>query len=209
MTFRINGLYLKDKKPDVVLAGCIEIFENAWPSNPQNTINDVESQVANLDSGVYWKKAPTIGLGDNQDYRKNMVLDLTYMCDITDNSIIQNIHNQYYSMLLSASNSYATRLGINEHLYHEGYQMLKYSNGQDYRAHYDGATDDKRCISAICYLNNDYVGGEIEFVNFGIKIKPEPGMLILFPSNYAYKHIAHPVTEGTKYAIVTWIRDRA
>jgi predicted 2-oxoglutarate/Fe(II)-dependent dioxygenase YbiX len=33
-------------------------------------------------------------------------------------------------------------------------------------------------------------------------------MLILFPSNYAYSHIAHPVTSGTKYAMVTWIRDR-
>jgi hypothetical protein len=33
-------------------------------------------------------------------------------------------------------------------------------------------------------------------------------MLILFPSNYAYSHIAHPITNGTKYAMVTWIKDR-
>jgi len=65
-----------------------------------------------------------------------------------------------------------------------------------------------RSISALCYLNSDYEGGEIEFVNFGVKIKPESGMMILFPSNYAYMHIAHPVISGIKYALVTWIRDR-
>jgi predicted 2-oxoglutarate/Fe(II)-dependent dioxygenase YbiX len=58
------------------------------------------------------------------------------------------------------------------------------------------------------YLNDDYEGGEVEFVNFGIKIKPQPGMLLLFPSTYPYAHIAHPVTSGVKYAIVTWIHDR-
>jgi predicted 2-oxoglutarate/Fe(II)-dependent dioxygenase YbiX len=65
-----------------------------------------------------------------------------------------------------------------------------------------------RCISCIAYLNSDYEGGEIEFVNFGVKIKPQPGMLIIFPSNFAYRHIAHPVTSGTKYNLVTWIKDR-
>jgi predicted 2-oxoglutarate/Fe(II)-dependent dioxygenase YbiX len=65
-----------------------------------------------------------------------------------------------------------------------------------------------RALSAICYLNDDYEGGEIEFPEFKVKIKPEAGMLILFPSNFAYKHTAYPVTKGTKYALVTWIHDR-
>jgi predicted 2-oxoglutarate/Fe(II)-dependent dioxygenase YbiX len=66
-----------------------------------------------------------------------------------------------------------------------------------------------RTISALLYLNNDYTGGHLEFPNFGIKIKPEPGMLILFPSNFAYRHQSTPVISGTKYCLVTWIRDRA
>jgi predicted 2-oxoglutarate/Fe(II)-dependent dioxygenase YbiX len=86
--------------------------------------------------------------------------------------------------------------------------MLRYKGGQQYKAHADGTTADGRSVSAIVYLNNDYEGGEVEFVNFGVKIKPEPGMLLLFPSNYPYTHIAHPVISGTKYAIVTWMKDR-
>lgn len=201
-------MYLDEKTPDATLGGCIEIFEQAWPINPKTTIEMIEQECADANSGAFWQKAPTFGAGAYQDYRTNMMLDMTYSSDIGNNYVIQNMHNMFNTMVMSASCSYAKRYGINETFYHEGYQLLKYSGGQQYHKHYDGGTDTARCITAICYLNDDYVGGEIEFVNFGVKIKPEPGMLILFPSNYAYAHVAHPVTEGTKYAIVTWIRDR-
>jgi predicted 2-oxoglutarate/Fe(II)-dependent dioxygenase YbiX len=59
----------------------------------------------------------------------------------------------------------------------------------------------------VLYLNDDYLGGEIEFPHYDVKIKPEAGTLVLFPSNYAYRHIAHEVTSGIKYALVTWIHD--
>jgi predicted 2-oxoglutarate/Fe(II)-dependent dioxygenase YbiX len=110
-------------------------------------------------------------------------------------------------LLLAATIPYARKHDIDE-LYHEGYNMLRYSTGQEYKAHADGGTGLGRAISAIVYLNDDYEGGEVEFVNFGVKIKPKPGMLLLFPSTYPYTHVAHPVKDGIKYAIVTWIHDR-
>jgi predicted 2-oxoglutarate/Fe(II)-dependent dioxygenase YbiX len=113
-----------------------------------------------------------------------------------------------YMLLLASTIPYAKKYGTDEGLWHEHYNMLRYRGGQEYKAHYDGSTATGRSLSAIVYLNNNYEGGHVEFTNFGVKIKPEPGMLLLFPSNYAYTHIAHPVTEGTKYAIVTWLHDR-
>jgi predicted 2-oxoglutarate/Fe(II)-dependent dioxygenase YbiX len=112
-----------------------------------------------------------------------------------------------YLLLLATSIPYAIKHDIDE-LHHEDYNILKYSDSQKCDAHADSNTALGRAVSAIVYLNGDYEGGEVEFVNFGIKIKPKPGMLLLFPSNYPYKHIAHPVTSGTKYAIVTWLHDR-
>jgi predicted 2-oxoglutarate/Fe(II)-dependent dioxygenase YbiX len=109
---------------------------------------------------------------------------------------------------LSATAFYQEKYQIHEPLFHEPYQALKYQTGTEYKAHYDGNTTSGRFLSAITYLNDDYNGGELEFPNFGVKIKPREGDLVLFPSNYAYAHIAHPVTSGTKYAIVTWIHDR-
>lgn len=207
MTFKINGVYVQEREPNAVVGGCIEIFENVWPS-PEKAILAVENECANPNSDVYWTRATTLGAGAYQDIRTNRLIPVTELADISQSGVLQNINNMFYSLLLSTTNSYAKRYGIHENFFHEGYNLLKYSPGEEYKVHYDGGTSIGRSVSAICYLNNDYEGGEIEFVNFKVKIKPEPGMMILFPSNYAYAHVAHPVISGTKYALVTWIRDR-
>lgn len=207
MSLNVNGFFPGELKPDTTIGGCIDIFENAWP-NPEHTIQMAESECSKPHSGAYWQRAGTIGQGPFQNARTNMVLEVTHLADVSNNPALQNIHNQFNMLLLAASVPYAQRYGIAEGLIHEGYGLLRYEGGQEYKAHYDGGTPTGRAISAVCYLNNDYEGGEIEFPHFNVKIKPLPGMLILFPSNFAYSHIAHPVTKGTKYAMVTWIRDR-
>jgi predicted 2-oxoglutarate/Fe(II)-dependent dioxygenase YbiX len=207
MALLVNNLFPGHIEPDTVVGGCIDIFENAWP-NWDETIQAVEQQVKNTDSGVYWERAETMNLGPFQNHRTNQVMEISHLANVAENKLLQNVHNQMNLLLLAATNSYSKRYGINEGFWHEGYNLLKYSQGQQYQAHYDGGTAVGRAVSAIIYLNSDYEGGHLEFPNFKIKIKPEPGMLILFPSNYAYKHVAHPVTNGTKYALVTWIKDR-
>lgn len=202
----INGIFPGELYPTTTLAGCVDIYENVWPDS-QKTIELIERECNNPDSGLHWSRAETISHGVNQSHRTNYNMPITHLASITDNPIASNIHNQFYIILLAAMNNYSKKYEINETFYHEGYNILKYSGGQEYRGHYDGGNTTNRCVSAICYLNSDYSGGEIEFINFNIRIKPEPGMLILFPSNYAYSHIAHPVVSGTKYAIVTWIKD--
>ena len=207
MALNINGLFPGELTPDVCVAGCINIYENVWP-DPHRTIQLAEQECADKNSGVYWERAGTIGSGPNQDMRTNQLLAVSHLADLTNNIILQNIHNQLYITLLASTNPYSAKFGIQESFFHEGYSLLKYSGGQEYKSHYDGTTDIGRIISAIVYLNDDFEGGELEFPNFELKIKPQAGMLVLFPSNFAYSHIAHPVTEGTKYALVTWIKDR-
>ena len=193
-------------QPDATVAGCIDIFENAWP-NTEETISLIEQECANPESGISWTRAVTLGAGIYQNKRTNYHTNITFAAEV-NNSLAQSIHNQMYVLLLAATGPYREKYGITENLTHEDYSLLRYRGGQEYKAHYDGGTSTARSVSAIVYLNDDYEGGEVEFTNFGVKIKPQPGMLLLFPSNYAYTHIAHPVTSGTKYAIVTWLQDR-
>lgn len=207
MSFNVNGLFVGEVEPSAVVAGCIEIYENIWP-NPESTIKNIESLCNDSQLDISWSPAETIGHGVNQDIRTNKTLSVTYLASLLDNQILQNINNQFYTLLLAATNSYAKRFHIQEKIWHENYNVLKYQKGQQYDLHYDGNANTGRIVSAICYLNSDYQGGEIEFPNFNVQIKPEPGMLVLFPSNFAYSHIAHPVTSGTKYALVTWLRDK-
>jgi hypothetical protein len=44
----------------------------------------------------------------------------------------------------------------------------------------------------------------LEFNNFDLTIKLEKNSIVLFPSNFPYSHIAHPVKSGVKYSLVTW-----
>ena len=206
MSQHINGIFHGMLQPTKTVAGCVDIFEDVWPS-PKETIELIEKECNSLDSGIRWTRAGTIGSGLNQKHRTNYLTLITANARDYDNKVCQAIHNQMYSLLTSTTIPYAQKHDI-EQLQHEEYSMLRYSGGQEYKAHADGTTATGRAVSAILYLNDDYEGGEVEFVNFGVKIKPKPGMLLLFPSTYPYTHVAHPVTSGTKYAIVTWIHDR-
>jgi len=205
MAYSVNGIFPGRLLPTKTLGGCIDVFEDAWP-NPKETIQLMEDQCNDASSGVRWERAGTVGYGTSQSHRTNYITNVTENAN-RDNLASQNIHNQMNLLLLASTIPYAEKHDI-EQLQHEGYSMLRYTGGQEYKAHADGDTAAGRAISAIVYLNDDYEGGEVEFVNFGVKIKPKAGMLLLFPSTYPYTHIAHPVTSGTKYAIVTWIHDR-
>lgn len=203
----INNVFTGSLEPSATVAGCVEIFENAWP-DPEIAIARLEMECSNTNSGVGWNRAHTVGQGVRQQARTNLSLNITQAGEGSNNQVAQDIHNQFFYLLLATTVGYAERMYIDENLYHEPYQALKYRENEFYKTHYDGGTELGRAISAICYLNDDFEGGELEFPNYKFKLKPQKGMLVLFPSNYAYRHIAHPVTKGTKYALVTWIHDR-
>jgi hypothetical protein len=86
----------------------------------------------------------------------------------------------------------------------EGFTVIRYQNKAEYHFHHDHAEQNQRALSMVCFLNDDFVGGELEFPYFDLKITPVAGTIVLFPSNFPYGHIAHPVEEGTKYSLVTW-----
>jgi hypothetical protein len=57
----------------------------------------------------------------------------------------------------------------------------------------------------VYYANDDYEGGELEFIYFNnLKIKPNAGELLIFPSNYLFVHKVNPITKGEKYAATSF-----
>ena len=81
--------------------------------------------------------------------------------------------------------------------------LLRYDKTGHLRAHQDQGVS-TRVLSVLLYLNDDYEGGEIEFMHSKIKIKPEPGSVLFFPSNFLYVHEVYPVTKGPRYALPNW-----
>ena len=88
----------------------------------------------------------------------------------------------------------------------EGFHVLRYQNKAEYRNHHDHGVMNQRTLSLVMFLNDDYEGGELEFPYFDYKIVPQKGKVVLFPSSFAYSHIAHPVEEGTKYTAINWYK---
>jgi len=98
-------------------------------------------------------------------------------------------------------------------------QLLCYEKGGHYKPHYDaeslwtnpdGTTMWKKSVdrdlSTVLFLNDDFEGGYFSFPDLRIKIKPEPGLLVCFPSSRYFKHGVEPVISGHRYTLVTWMR---
>ena len=84
------------------------------------------------------------------------------------------------------------------------FSIRKYNSLADMGQHVDAEDPTDKAhpvVSGVLYLNDDYAGGEIYFPEQNIKIKPESGSIILFPSYRPYFHHPLPVTSGTKYMI--------
>jgi Rps23 Pro-64 3,4-dihydroxylase Tpa1-like proline 4-hydroxylase len=197
--------------PTYILGGAIAVYENAWEDN-ENTIDEVLKLASDISSNVRFVPSQTNGDYENgnefhQSIRTSSSLSITKIAQF--NEVFRQINNKCYELISSAVHNYRGIFKVEEEIVDvEPYGLLRYSGGEEYKFHYDGGTESKRSISVLVYLNDDYSGGEIEFPNFKVKIKPKAGTLILFPSNYAYGHIAHPVESGTKYVIATWLHDR-
>jgi hypothetical protein len=98
-------------------------------------------------------------------------------------------------------------------------QLLHYGIDGHYMPHCDGeslwkppgdepliwrkSTD--RDLSTVFFLNDDFEGGDFIFPELKIRIRPEPGMLVCFPSTHHYLHGVESVTSGTRYSIVNWM----
>jgi hypothetical protein len=73
--------------------------------------------------------------------------------------------------------------------------------------HHDAATD-PWIAGSIIYLNDDYLGGELNYINLGIKIKPKPGTLVFHKTGMHCIHAVEKVEKGTRYMITMFAGDK-
>lgn len=95
----------------------------------------------------------------------------------------------------------------------ESLQFSRYAPGQFYRSHLDHDYRERRPRQAtvMLYLNSDFTGGQTEFPNIGITVKPRAGQVLAWRygsqlRSRASLHQALPVIDGTKYIVTLWIR---
>ncbi|EGQ20677.1 prolyl 4-hydroxylase [Sporosarcina newyorkensis 2681] len=100
----------------------------------------------------------------------------------------------------------------------EGLQILRYTPGQQYKAHHDFFSSDSkitnnRISTLVMYLNDVEQGGETFFPHLKFSVSPRKGMAVYFEYFYSDQtlndftlHGGAPVVEGEKWVATQWMR---
>jgi hypothetical protein len=192
------------------LATGIMIYDDVVP-NHQSLVNDIEEVVAS--KVISWQPAavqtydqPSVDTSS----RDTSTIAIPYSSSSEVNysnpqtTFYGELSSIFYSSFEPVERDYMNSFGI-DFKNHYSWDILKYGVGQKFTNHIDDHTDYPRRVSTVYYMNDNYEGGLIHFPRFNVSFKPRANQMILFPSNYIYNHSVVPVTEGTRYAVVSWI----
>lgn len=187
-------------------APCVWVYHDYF--DVKNFISMVEEEAEKPWPYIGWDKSIT---GDGaetavSEYRSSLSIEIAQLLydEVVDG--VKNLSNTFKEIFkLIDECIWDYRKSFNLHLNNiEGMQLLKYENNAQYHAHHDHSPQNQRVLSLVACFGDEFEGGELEFPYFNQTIKLEKNSLVMFPSNYPYTHIAHPVTSGTKYSMVMW-----
>ena len=68
-----------------------------------------------------------------------------------------------------------------------------------------GANAQNRIAVWSLYLNDDFEGGETEFLYQSMRVKPQTGTVTIFPASYTHVHRGNPPIGGNKYIATGWL----
>ena len=173
---------------------------------PQENIEEIMLLTNNKDIS----QATTINCDDKEKSDTNLEVRNTLWYNITEEvakNLEQAVAACFFNHVVPKYNC--------EFKSYEPVQFLGYPVGGHYKGHNDGESFNyetgqwerlmDRDVSFLFYLNDQYGGGELEFYDLGLTIKPKKGMMIAFPSYKDFAHKVHPVTWGHRYTLVSWV----
>jgi len=183
---------------------CISVYRDAL--EPTEFIKALEKNIEdNFGEDLSWDTS-LVGNGRIGQHRTSLSCMLTTLLPpYQTTGLSQLFREAIYNPFIKVVNDYAEEYQL-PGAGHELISVLKYSGLAEYHAHYDHSPDSRRVFSAIACLGAAEEGGHLEFPNLDVTVSLDAGSVILFPSNFPYMHIAHPVTSGTKYSMVTWFQ---
>ena len=89
---------------------------------------------------------------------------------------------------------------------HEPITFNKYEPGQHFGEHPDYFKGSDRCVSAVAYLNTVEKGGVTTFPFFDLEVEAVAGRVVIFPSNFLFRHAGTAPEDTVKYSAAFWAR---
>ena len=124
-----------------------------------------------------------------------------YINKLNGNPSFQNINQK-------TTNIFKHFSGLN--ISHSGFMAQRYIRNEGrYVYHNDFSVDIKnkknRVITYLWYLNDLEEGGETDFPDLNLMIKPETGKLVLFPASWDFPHCGKMPISSNKYIVTGWL----
>jgi predicted 2-oxoglutarate/Fe(II)-dependent dioxygenase YbiX len=186
-------------KPNVINEHGVQEIVQHIKSSTATDLSVFDPHKSNKTGGKEWRVDKTIRDTQHIEMGKIQPKIIELM-----HNVVKEVVNPFYEVEISES---------------EVPQILSYGIGGHYCPHIDGESlwqtpdgeliwkkSTERDISMVFYLNDEFEGGDFIFPDLKIRVRPEPGMLVCFPSNHHYKHGVEPVTKGERYSIVCWAK---
>lgn len=84
--------------------------------------------------------------------------------------------------------------------------VVKFVKGFYLVPHIDTLSSEGNHMASVYYINDDYTGGEIDFPDHNLTIKPKANSLIIFPGNENYVHAVNEIIDNDRYSSAMWFQ---
>ena len=88
------------------------------------------------------------------------------------------------------------------------FNLQRYYEGQHFRKIHTeraGLSSLHRMFAFMTYLNDVEEGGSTVFSHYGLEIRPQKGLTLLWPAEWTHAHCGNPVIRGSKYIVTGWM----
>ena len=195
----------EEENPNIVLRGQYEDFIGFYP-------NFLEEEWANevMEAFDYYQNNHTVYCEDEQFPNSNAGrFDWAYELGNMSNQINGRPERDLNEELMDCFKEYCHVFGHLKQMafYTTTQKVQKTPAGGGYHVwHDENSNIDQATRSAVwmMYLNDNFEGGETEFLYYKRRIKPKKNSLLIWPAGLTHAHRGGLVTSGNKYIITGW-----
>ena len=167
---------------------CNEIISTFDYYHDMNSVHCEDDQFENSNAGRFdWAldlSAMTAMMKSEPQLKLNTILQ-----DCLSEYVQVFGHMKHVPLYSLAQKVQKTPAGGGYHVWHDEHSGLPHCN---------------RSLVWMVYLNDDYEGGETEFLYYKRRVQPPKGTLLIWPAGMTHAHRGGLVLKGTKYVATGW-----
>jgi len=186
-----------------MLKDCIEVYDDVFtPEECKNIIHNIDEMTEK-----------SIMVNETEEFDNKRTIDADHIT--TNLSVDYNlkawnsIGMEFLNGIKKPIDHYLNEYSIllqEQYLFYDIKVKKIPEGGGFHRWHHENGTviSCTRSIVVQLYLNDDFDGGETEFLYVSKRIHAKTGRLIIFPAGYTHTHRGNPPMGNDKYIVTTW-----